>query len=111
MGRQKGTVELALEQGQVDQVCTQMKEIMPEKVSGALEAAPEKIFNEYACKSAQPQIGHVSCCFLFAQDFEPQCLLLQDFELQCCYPKILNRNACYSKILNPRQEPRNRMPQ
>ncbi|CAL1142009.1 unnamed protein product [Cladocopium goreaui] len=34
MGRQKGTVELALEQGQVDQVCTQMKEIMPEKVSG-----------------------------------------------------------------------------
>lgn len=51
MGRQKGTVELALEQGQVDQVCTQMKEIMPEKVSGALEAAPEKIFNEYACKS------------------------------------------------------------
>lgn len=85
MGRQKGTVELALEQGQVGQVCTQMKEIMPEKVSGALEAAPEKIFNEYACKSAQPQIGHVSCCFLFAQDFEPQCLLLQDFELQCCY--------------------------
>lgn len=59
MGRQKGTVELVLEPGQVEEVCTHMKQIMPEKISGALQAAPEKIFNEYACKSAQPQNENV----------------------------------------------------
>ena len=82
MGRQKGTVELALEPAQTKQACDHMKKIMPDKVSGALQVAPEKIFNEYACKSAQPQIDRVYDNGFFCPSFEAQCMLPHDLEQQ-----------------------------
>ena len=52
MGRAKGSVALVLDRGQVDEVCASINTRIPETVKGAIGAAPEKTFNEYATKSA-----------------------------------------------------------
>ena len=55
MGRHKGSIEVLLEKAEVIEVHKQMTSLMPERVKGALEAAPAKLFNEYATKGAQTQ--------------------------------------------------------
>jgi hypothetical protein len=57
MGRAKGSVELVLNKEQVDEVCGYINVSIPETVKGAMGAAPEKTFNEYATKSASTN-GH-----------------------------------------------------
>ncbi|CAL1165324.1 unnamed protein product [Cladocopium goreaui] len=55
MGRAKGSVELVLNKEQVDEVCGYINVSIPETVKGAMGAAPEKTFNEYATKSKSLQ--------------------------------------------------------
>ena len=55
MGRHKGSSEILLENADVIQVHKHMTALMPERVKGAFGAAPTKLFNEYATKSAQTQ--------------------------------------------------------
>ena len=51
MGRQKGIVELILDEKQVGQVAADIKAAMPDMVKGALSVAPEKLFGEASLKS------------------------------------------------------------
>ena len=63
MGRAKGSVEVVLDKKQVDEVCACINAGLPETVKGAMGAAPEKTFNEYATKSAST-VGHGYGCVL-----------------------------------------------
>ena len=50
VGRQKGTVELKLNETQIAEVVTSLHEAMPMLVKGAAQADASKVFCEYATK-------------------------------------------------------------
>ena len=97
MGRQKGTVELALEPAQTKQACDHMKKLMPDKVSGALQVAPEKIFNEYACKSAQPQIDRVWQWFLLPKFWSAMHVTPRSWTAKPVTPRVWTQGKTLAK--------------
>ena len=83
MGRHKGTTEVVLEKADVKQAHEEMTSLMPERVKGALSAAPAKLFNEYATKSVEAQTLKNVGDDVFQVRFFPVSLFHDTFQSFC----------------------------